>query len=78
MEAHYKDLWSIVVKDEKLGEMFATYDSCGIPPIDRNRTVFCGEERLAQKILERGEYFPRKGAARVVPVTVEVKERLPK
>ncbi len=52
--------------------MFATYDSCGIPPIDRNRTVLCGSEELAQKILERKEYFPKQGAAKVVPVVMHI------
>jgi len=72
MEATYKNLWAIIVKSD-VGEMFAEYSSLGYPPIDRHRTVLCGSEFLAQRIIEKGEYTP-KGKARVVSVVVNIRE----
>lgn len=34
--------------------------------------MLCGSEDLAQKILERKEYFPTQGEAKVVPVVMHI------
>jgi hypothetical protein len=75
MQKIYKNLWAIAVHDERLGEIFAEYTSAGHPPIDRNRTVLCGEENLAKRILELGEYWPKGRNPRIVPVVVHIKDR---
>jgi len=68
-----RQFWAVLVRGPD-GEEFAEYGPGEYPVPQRFWTILCDSKKLAERVIELGKFYPDEGEARVVPVSLEVRE----